>query len=97
MEACSFASAMPMIRYNMSIRLSGVDLALFASLTGADLPPPTDVADYNQRLRLAASTWAQGSSEEERLLVDIAHGLLLDEDDACSVIDQDKLTAGQPH
>jgi hypothetical protein len=86
-----------MIRYNASIRLSSVDLALFASLTGQDLPPPTNVADYNERLRNAASAWARGGSQEERLLVDIAEGLLLDEDDATSVIDQDKLVAGQSH
>lgn len=82
-----------MIRYHEHIRLSAVDMALFASLTGPCLPPPTNVAEYNQRLRAAAQAWARGATQEERLLVEIAEGLLLDEDDVTSVIDQDKLTA----
>lgn len=68
-----------MIRYHEHIHLSSADLALFATLTGADLPPPADVAEYNSRLRSAANTWRQGCSAEEGLLVEITEGLLLDE------------------
>lgn len=92
-----FGSTHSMIRYNEHIRLSGVDMALFASLTGPCHAPPTNVAEYNKRLRAAAATWARGATQEERLLVEIAEGLLLDEDDFTSVIDQDKLVAPSPH
>lgn len=69
-----------MIRYHEHINLSSADLALFATLTGPDQPPPTNVAEYNRRLRAAASAWRQGRSQEEGLLVEITEGLLLDED-----------------
>jgi hypothetical protein len=69
-----------MIRYHEHINLSSSDLALFATLTGADQPPPANVAEYNRRLRAAANTWRQGRSQEEGLLLEITEGLLFNED-----------------
>lgn len=68
-----------MIRYHEHINLSSADLALFATLTGTSCPLPTNVAEYNRRLRAAANTWRQGRSQEEGLLVEITEGLMLDE------------------
>jgi len=70
-----------MIRYNEHIQLSSADLALFATLTGQDLPRPSSIAEYNRRLRAAANAWRKGQSQEESLLVEITEGLLLDEGD----------------
>lgn len=70
-----------MIRYNEHIQLSSADLALFATLTGQQLPQPASIAEYNRRLRAVANAWRQGHTQEERLLVEITEGLLLDEGD----------------
>lgn len=70
-----------MIRYHEHINLSSADLALFATLTGTDQPPPANVAEYNRRLRAAANAWRRGRSQEEGLLVEITEGLLFNEDD----------------
>lgn len=80
-----------MLRHNNAIRLSSVDQSLLEALTGQKLPPPKTVAEYNQRLQLAAQTWHNGRTRDERFLGVIATGLLLDEDDCASVIDQGKL------
>lgn len=80
-----------MLRHKDTIRLSAVDRHLFEALTGEGQPLPTTVADYNQRLRTAVQAWSQSGSRDERYLGVIARGLLLDEDDCASVIDQSKL------
>lgn len=82
-----------MLRCKNSIRLSPVDLALFEALTGPGQPPPTTVSDYNQRLRRAALAWRQCPTYGERAMEAIASELLLDEDDASSVIDRAMLNA----
>lgn len=79
-----------MIRYNEHIQLSSADLALFATLTGQDLPRPASIAEYNRRLRAAANAWRKGQSQEESLLVEITEGLLLAEGDDPPVAEHDE-------
>jgi hypothetical protein len=80
-----------MFRHNGSIRLTSIDVVLFARVTDADCPPPITVADYNRRLVLAAQHWGQESSTGARWLAKLACDMMLDPLDPTDVLDNGQL------
>jgi hypothetical protein len=79
-----------MFRHNHSIRLTSIDVVLFARVTGADRPPPTTVDDYNLRLEAAARNWGD-HSDAERLLARMARDMMLDPLDPTDVLSKGQL------
>jgi len=81
-----------MFRHNHAIRLTSIDVVLFARVTGANRPPPTTVGDYNLRLEAAARNWG-GQSAAERLLARMARDMMLDPLDPTDVLSKGQLGA----
>ena len=75
-----------MFRHNHAIRLTSIDVVLFARVTGGDRPPPTTVGDYNLRLEAASRNWDGGQSAAERLLARMARDMMLDPLDPTDVL-----------
>ena len=80
-----------MFRHNGSIRLTSLDVVLFARVTDAGGPPPVTVTDYNRRLLMAAQHWSQEPCAGARLLARLACDMMLDPLDPTDVLDNGQL------
>ena len=81
-----------MFRLKDAIRLTSLDLTLFARVTGIERPPPTTVVDYNRRLAAAEQIWGNGQTPAERLLAGMARAMMLDPLDPTDVLNKGRLS-----
>ena len=80
-----------MFRLKDAIRLTSLDVTLFARVTGVERPPPTTVLDYNRRLAAAEQIWGNGQSPGERVLAGMARAMMLDPLDPTDVLNRGQL------
>lgn len=64
-----------MIKFEDKIRLTSTEAELFSAVAVDSNKAPTTVQEHNDRLDLAAQTWSEGETAEEKLLAALAGDL----------------------